>query len=456
MGTKSHSVDPIRHSRAAVLLATATLLFAYVATSGFGAALFASKFGQEQLAASLWPETINFDPAILGSPWYWTILLSLMVIVPITALVVGSVVGRFAPNLAMPKIPIGIPIALAALMTTYCIYKLVAAGALSAQEAWDRSVCYDGKILRRVELIGLLGNYFYGMVYSSLPVLGCYFLARGVMEKDRISLIACAILSAFILWFNFAILFKTAAVIYVGMLGATLWLSGFGFWRSATLATVAAGTLYVGLSMMQFCVGQAKSWERTIPASGQLSSDPHRTVPSETVPSEKGLFHKAGYMARAALFRMAGGIPYYLESFRDPQDRCGIVRPPSRWWSGPNCFAPIVIFRKMYPTVTYTTGYQPAPLNVSAYAEAGPWYVLFATVASGIVLGGLAALARDRSPLSIAVVIASCVYAYYVTQTSLTGSLIDSYGLMWLLLPIVAIVAIHRIISPDNAAKPYE
>ena len=88
-----------------------------------------------------------------------------------------------------------------------------------------------------------------------------------------------------------------------------------------------------------------------------------------------------------------------------------------------------------------------APLNVSAYAEAGPWYVLFATLACGGVFGGLAALARDRSPLSIAVVIVSCVYAYYATQTSFTGSLVDAYGLVWLLLPVVAMVAIHKITS---------
>ena len=104
------------HSRAAVWLATATLLVAYVGTSGVGAALFPSKFGQHQLAAFLWPETVNFDAAILGSPTYWTHLLSLAVIAPITALMVGSAVGRFTPNLTIPKIPMSIPIALATLM----------------------------------------------------------------------------------------------------------------------------------------------------------------------------------------------------------------------------------------------------------------------------------------------------------------------------------------------------
>ena len=166
------------------------------------------------------------------------------------------------------------------------------------------------------------------------------------------------------------------------MLGATLWLSGVGFWRSAGFAILGAGGLYIGPSVMQFCEGQVKSWERTIPATGQTNGK----SPSAGASQETEISHKAIYMARAALFRMAAGFPYYIYSFRDPEDRCGVVRPPRRWWSAPNCFAPIVVFRKMYPNVTYTTGHQPAPLNVSAYAEAGPWYVLFATLACGAFL----------------------------------------------------------------------
>jgi len=69
-----------------VHLAIATLVFSYLATTGFGAALFPFKFGQEQLAAFLWPEPVPFAQMnSLGSLTYWTILLSIVVMTPLAA-----------------------------------------------------------------------------------------------------------------------------------------------------------------------------------------------------------------------------------------------------------------------------------------------------------------------------------------------------------------------------------
>lgn len=435
-------------SRRSVWLAVSALLTAYIGTTGLGAAFFPSEFGESQLAAFLWPESIGFDTSVLGSATYWLILLSIVLITPAVALLSGSVASKVTQRIVFPQIPLIVPITLAGIMAAFCAYKLAGAGALSALDAFDRSTCYDEKILRRGELIGLLGNRFYSFAYSSLPILGCYFLARGVREKDLISIASCIVLSAVVLWFNIAIFFKSAAVIYVGMLGATLWLSGVGILRCASITAVSAIALYTVLSLTQFCDRQVKSWERTIPPITTTAPDqPQATQqPQQQKPQEKGVVYKAGYMVRAALFRMASGFPYYIDTFSTPTSRCGIVRPPSPWWSQQTCFPPITVFKKMYPGVTYTTGYQPAPLNVSAYAEAGPWYVLFATIACGIILGVTASLARDRGPLSITIVVASCIYAYYATQSSLTGSLIDSYGLLWLLLPIGLMVSISAMI----------
>ena len=329
-------------------------------------------------------------------------------------------------------------------------------------------MCYEGKILRRVELIGTLGNLFYCFVYSSLPMLGCYLLARGIREKDRTALAACGAVSILILWFDVAIMFKAPAVIYVGCLGITLWLSGFGFVKSAFFSGAAAVSLYVILSLMQFCDAQGKSWDRTIPApiavsprevpEEQPAKTPQQTerpspgqqaitAPHQAEPAQRGLFNKAGYMARAVLFRMASGYPYYLQTFSDPAAECGIQRPRLRWLAPQACFGPVVIFRQMYPSISYTTGYQPAPLNVFAYSEAGFGYVLFATMICGIILGALACLVRDRSALSIAFMIASITYAYYATQASLTGSLLDSYGLLWLLFPIAVMITVGYVIE---------
>ena len=88
----------------------------------------------------------------------------------------------------------------------------------------------------------------------------------------------------------------------------------------------------------------------------------------------------------------------------------------------------------MYPKVTYATGFQPGPVNASAYGEAGVWYVLIATAACGLFIGLLAGFARDRSPLAITVTVACCIYAYYVSQDVPRGIADrNSYGLAWLL-----------------------
>ena len=150
-------------------------------------------------------------------------------------------------------------------------------------------------------------------------------------------------------------------------------------------------------------------------------------------------------MVRAVLLQMAAGFPYYVQIFADPNERCGAHIPPRRLFSHQTCFGPIKVFDKMHPRLAYTVGFQPAPVNASAHAEAGPWYAVAAMAASGLVLGILAAFARGRDSLSIAMTVAGCVYAYYLTQSSFAGSLLDPYGLIWLISPLLLIIVIGAV-----------
>ncbi len=109
------------------------------------------------------------------------------------------------------------------------------------------------------------------------------------------------------------------------------------------------------------------------------------------------------------------------------------------------CFAPTKIFHLMYPKINYITGFALAPVNVSGYAELGLGYALIATVICGAIIGMLAFFARGRGPLSVSVGVVACIYAYYVSQVSLIGSLVATYGLFWLLSPLVVIAVIDRL-----------
>ena len=57
--------------------------------------------------------------------------------------------------------------------------------------------------------------------------------------------------------------------------------------------------------------------------------------------------------------------------------------------------------------------------------------------------GALAFFANGDDPFSVTLCVAGCVFAYYLTQTSFTGSIIDSYGLLWMVLPLAIMKAMN-------------
>jgi hypothetical protein len=153
--------------------------------------------------------------------------------------------------------------------------------------------------------------------------------------------------------------------------------------------------------------------------------------------------NRALYFARSATFRMASSFPYYVQTFTEPDQRCGLEMPQLSFLPRKACFAPTKVFRLMYPKINYITGFAPAPANVSAFAELGLAYTFVASAICGIIIGMLAFHARRRDPWSISIGVASCIFGYSVSQASLTGSLLDSYGLLWLLSPLAAMAMIN-------------
>lgn len=410
-----------------------TLVGAYIATTGLGAALFTTPFGRRHLAEFLYPEVVPFDWfTTLGSTTYWAILLSLLIVVPLAATVTHTALERISRPSLKIEIPIWIPLLLVAVFSSFCIYKLAAAEALSAQEFWDRSVCFDDKIRRRTELFSLLGNRYYAFCYSSLPILSSYLLSRFILHKDRIAGFGFVITSGLIVWFSIATIMKAPILIYIGIVALTLIFCGAGFFRSLMLTVPVAVIIYLALSQLQFCDQQVASWDRKVKGEQTLSQT-HQT----------DFVYRTVYMARAALFRMAASYPYYLQEFSDPERRCGIQMPPPL--PRQRCFPPTKIFSLMYPNVTYVQGFAPAPVNVSAYAESGPLYAVLAMVLCGGIIGLLAFLTRAGGALSVSLAVSACIFSYYVTQVSFTGLLVDSYGLLWMVLPLACMILIVNL-----------
>ena len=407
---------------------------AYVLTTMLGAALLPFQLGRDQAAAFMGYVPPILEGSTLGSATYWFLLLLYPVVLPVGAMIGARVLGAHR-SLVIPPPPLWLPLALVAAMIVFCAYRLALNNGLDVSIAWNRSVCYDAKMVRRSALLQGLGNPFFFVAFAGLPALTCYLLARGIKQRERAGLAAFAVALAALLYLDLATLQKAPLMVLALMLLLTLILSGWGIVRSCAVVIPAAGLLFIGLSFSQFCTQPAAQWAPGT-TTGQAAP---QSKPFQTAQVLRDLPLQT---ARSFVFRMAIGFPYYVETFEDPAERCGIERSFLARIVGPqHCSPPQKIFSRVYPSINYAVGYQPAPVSVSAYAEAGPWYALLATLGVGVLIGLIARLASTRDPISITLLVATCVFGYYAAQASLTGALLDSYGIVWLVLPIAAMVA---------------
>jgi hypothetical protein len=69
---------------------------------------------------------------------------------------------------------------------------------------------------------------------------------------------------------------------------------------------------------------------------------------------------------------------------------------------------------------------------------------------SGMIIGALSFFAHARNALSISITVVTCIFSYYLTQVSLTGSILDSYGLLWMLLPLVLAIILARVFGAKS------
>jgi hypothetical protein len=423
-----------------IYLAVFILVSAYVATTGIGAMIFTTDLGRGQLDIFLGRKIDYSEMPVIGSAFYWAMLASLIIIsVPVALLTERGCTARFTFRKPI-DIPTWIPVALGLGLVTFCFAKLAMAGGLSAHEAWDRSVCYGAKIERRAELIAVLGNRYYSFAYSSIPIVCSFLLAKAIMRSDRFALATFVVFSGALAWLYIAMIMKGPLIIYIGTVGFTMVLAGFGVLRSIGLVVPTAMLCYSVMSVMQYCDTATVETPKVIMVA---ATQPAPTPPSldTGIPSiPKRVTDSLGfYVARNTLFRMASAFPFYLQRYSISENRCGLEVPASLVHR--KCFPSSQIFDDVFPTMTHVQGNSPAPVNVSAYAELGPIYSVVATAICAVLIGFLSFLAKERTPLAVSIAVATCTYAYYVTQVGLTASLFDSYGLLWLLLPIIAMYA---------------
>ena len=411
-------------------------LLAYGVTVVAGAGFLLDESGQAQLKLHM--SRFSADSfTTLGGGLYWALLLAPLPLLPVFALA-GAKLCELNPVAYLRAIVTELHVsnsllyALLTVMAGFCFYKLWIAGALDPSLLFDRSTCLDAKTMRRAELIPLLGNRYYTLAHASIPVVSIMLLAKYVLTGNRYSLAGFVIGGSIVMWLDISMFMKAPLVIFFGLIAATLIMCGKSVVKTIVMTVPPAMAIFAAISLGQYC----KQYEQALlqrtnpkPTEHVVRGEPTAVAEPTALLNRIPLFVTA--LARGAFFRMAQGYPFYVEVFSNPDERCGIEAPHVPLMPDQSCFPPIKIFGVMYPRIRNVVGYAPAPVHVAAIAEAGPWYSLLAMMICGLTIGGLAAFSSGKKSIAgVAIGAIACLYAYYVSQSSLAGSLLDSYGLV--------------------------
>jgi hypothetical protein len=270
----------------------------------------------------------------------------------------------------------------------------------------------SGAILEgRFQIFGLVSSVIFGLIYSGLPALshvaiassivwprvwGWRLMAWGIVLATALFLLATFQLAPFMVY----LAATTMSLIEVGKLRPTP-ARLLGVFLSALALLQIANTVKFG----EWSIGDS-------------------------------LFH--------LVMRMPSALPYYLDLFPGtlPYSGYTILDALNPYSQDPgNSF---IVARTMYPRSPVESA-QPAPAHVDAYADFGVFNVLGVLAVIGALLAVVARWRsrRTASPLWHALYIQGLVMVYYLTQTSLRGSIWDSMGLCWSILPIAVLRFIH-------------
>ena len=100
----------------------------------------------------------------------------------------------------------------------------------------------------------------------------------------------------------------------------------------------------------------------------------------------------------------------------------------------------------MYPGITWAQGAAPGAAHLAAYAQAGIWFVIATLAFIGWYLSLVAQLKPD-TPVGYVLFVQGLVGAYYLTQIAVRGFLTTSYGLIWVLVALLLLLATAQLLK---------
>lgn len=470
-------------------LPTIVFLASYAATTVIGATYFLTKPGQTALSNFL--SGLNAGVALdIGSPVYLALLILPFLLIPVFAhfgIVLVKEIAWRAPirsTLINPPTPLTALWLLLLSSAAFCIYKLYAFDALFPQLLFDSTASYQDKIIERSRILDGIGSLFFIFTYGFIPIITIMFFASAIMDHRKFISISGFIFG--LILFNILILHlyaKSHLLVFSIMLVTAVILSKGWPFHIPILVTAAFVLFFVvelmlaGLWVPQSIVagsdygGRPSALEAplddgwSLPQSARRKGDrflenetfydSQRTRLERPTPVFKYIRY---FLERGLFFRMASSFPFYVSIFETPSERCGIEAHTLRrllGLSGSDCALPTKVFPVMYPDVDWVTGYAPAPAHVSAYGEMGFIWSLAVMAMSGFVLGVIGMISRVGSgPLFATLGVASCTFAYYLSQVPFIAAFTYGHGLIFLSLPLVFLYIISIAQSSIGQMRP--
>jgi hypothetical protein len=437
-----------------------TYFIAYTATTVIGAAALLDDAGLREFRLHQ-PMFRPEDYPLIGSTTYWLLLLAPFFLVPVGA-ALGfraadiTLVNRSAAFVTNEESPIVLIVySIVCVCAGYCLWKLISTNAYFPGLYFDRTSYCNPRLLRRTELFTELRYLYYAFAYAVIPIGATVALLSWKDGGGRFHAAMFVVLLAAALYFNFVLYMKANLVIVL----LTLLLACIVAKVSLRFQIGLGSALVACLLLMQALLGcyvpdylrSSAPFDTVLAESAarqehdRLFEDnrPAIIFAADSQPGSMQVVSDAAVVfVRSAVFRMAASMPYYIQIFSNPNERCGIESNSLPLLPRESCYPATKVGARVNPSEIQA--FQSAPAHIHGYAELGPGYAVIVLLLGGSILGFSWGIARKaQSPLFWSAGAAVCVFAYYLTQASLVGALTHAYGLVWYLFPLLMAVVIQ-------------
>jgi hypothetical protein len=307
------------------------------------------------------------------------------------------------------------------LLTLYSLMVLATKDYLgNIRLAFSGELDFQATILLRHQMMDAMtgrGIYYYEIAYVSFPTMSWIALYRALQSGSNKWRMLFCFQFMIIVFLLLSSMQKAPLLIYlIGVLIALAYMGKLKVYRLAMLGVL-------GLSLLTFMQSYyVDDW--TVLMS---------------------VFH--------SVFRLSSSFIYYVAVYPQHEAYQPVNYGLGLLGVGVSMRDNLVVFDYMYPDVFWTQGAAAGASHLRAYSQGGIIWASLATIIVWLLIRLLGRLRKSLSgPVGFALLVQSGVTLYYLTQTSLRGAALESYGLLWGVIPLVALVVLSSILR--NAVAP--